>query len=92
MSVIKVKSVARVALYTTPNCGYCTLLKRLIRGKSVAFEEVDVSSDFAKRRWLAAQTGRRTVPQLFIDDRPVGGYTDVVALDRSGELDRLLAS
>ena len=83
--------VARVAIYTTPHCGYCVLLKRLIRGKSVPFEEVDVSQDVPKRRWLAAQTGQRTVPQLFIDDRSVGGYAETIALDRSGELDRLLA-
>jgi glutaredoxin 3 len=82
--------VADVRIYTAPFCGYCTLLKRLMRAKGVAFEEFDVARDSEQRRWLASVTGRRTVPQLFIDGRPHGGYTDAVALDRAGELDRLL--
>jgi glutaredoxin 3 len=84
-------SVARVSIYTTPFCGYCVMLKRLMQSKSVAFDEIDVSNDVQKRRWLEAATGRRTVPQLFVDDQPLGGYTDALALDRKGELDRLLA-
>jgi glutaredoxin 3 len=91
VSVITFLSVTRVAIYTTPYCGYCVMLKRLMQSKSVVFEEIDVSEDVQKRRWLAAQTGQRTVPQLFIDDRSYGGYTEAVALDRRGELDRLLA-
>ena len=82
--------MADVRIYTTPACGYCTMLKRLMRAKGVVFEEFDVARDSEKRRWLASATGRRTVPQLFIDGQPHGGYTDAVALDRAGELDRLL--
>jgi glutaredoxin 3 len=66
------------------------MLKRLMRSKGVAFQEFNVAGDFEKRRWLAGATGRRTVPQLFIDGQARGGYTDALALDRSGELDRLL--
>jgi glutaredoxin 3 len=79
-----------VAIYTTQYCGYCTMLKRFMREKGVVFEELDVANDDEKRRWLADVTGQRTVPQLFIDGVSYGGYTDIVALDRRGELDKHL--
>lgn len=82
--------MAHVAIYTTPSCPYCVMAKRLMREKGVAFDEVDVAQDFDKRRWLVERTGQRTVPQVFIDGNPYGGYTDLVALDRKGELDPLL--
>jgi len=68
------------------------MLKKLLRTKNVTFEEVDVATDWKKRQWLEAATGQRTVPQLFIDGQSYGGYTDAVALDRTGELDRLLGT
>ncbi len=58
--------------------------------KGIRPELIDVSGDDEKREWLVETTGRRTVPQVFINDQPVGGYTDLVALDRSGGLDPLL--
>jgi glutaredoxin 3 len=82
--------VAEVVVYTTEYCGYCRRAKQLLDGKRVAYEEVDVTSDDARRAWLVETTGRRTVPQIFIAGRPVGGYDDLVALERRGELDRLL--
>lgn len=63
----------------------------LLRSKGVAFTEVDVSDDWEKRQWLAEVTRQRTVPQVFIGGKPVGGFDDLARLDRSGELDRLLA-
>ena len=57
---------------------------------SVAFEHVDTTGDPDKRRWLVEATGRTTVPQIFIDGRAVGGYTDIRALDERGVLDRML--
>jgi glutaredoxin 3 len=66
------------------------MLKRLLRAKGVAFDEIDVADDVEKRRWLRGATGQMTVPQLFIDGKSYGGYTDAVALDRAGELDPLL--
>jgi glutaredoxin 3 len=77
-------------MYATSTCVYCHLAKQLLRDKGVAFEEIDVSRDPARRRWLTEVTSRRTVPQVFIDDRPYGGFTDLAALDRQGKLDALL--
>lgn len=82
--------MATVRIYTTPTCPYCIAALLLLRKKGVAFENVDVSGDRPKRAWLAQVTGRTTVPQVFVGDRALGGYTDIAALDRRGELDGLL--
>ena len=82
---------ARVTIYTRQWCGYCTAAERLLKGKGVAFENIDCTGDNEKRKWLAEITGRTTVPQIFIDGRPIGGYDDMRALDQRGELDKLLA-
>ena len=68
------------------------MAKRLMRDKGVSYEEIDVATDTEKRRWLVEVTGQRTVPQVFIDGKPYGGYTDIAALDRAGKLDPLLAA
>jgi glutaredoxin 3 len=83
--------MSEVLVYTTPSCPYCVMAKRLLTQKGVAFQEIDVAHDDAKRRWLAETTGQRTVPQIFIDGRAYGGFTDIAALDRQGKLDPLLA-
>lgn len=83
--------MANVVIYRTPYCGYCVRARRLLAQKGVPFEEVDVAGDSGKRQWLFDVTRRRTVPQVFINGRPVGGFDDLARLDRSGELDRLLA-
>ncbi|HYP87972.1 MAG TPA: glutaredoxin 3 [Polyangiaceae bacterium] len=83
--------MAEVLVYRTPYCPYCVRVKHLLEGKGVPFKEIDVSDDPGKRRWLADVTRRRTVPQVFINGKPVGGFDEVAALNRSGELDRLLA-
>jgi glutaredoxin 3 len=82
--------MTEVQLYTTPSCGYCVMAKRLLTKKGVAFQEIDVAGDWAKRRWLMEITGQRTVPQVFIAGKPYGGFTDIAALDREGKLDPLL--
>jgi glutaredoxin 3 len=82
---------ARVKIYTRRLCGYCFAAVRLLEKKGVAYEEIDATGDRELRRWLAEATGRTTVPQVFIDDKPIGGYDDLRALDRSGALDALLA-
>ncbi len=66
------------------------MAKRLMREKGVVFDEIDVANDAERRRWLVQTTGQRTVPQVFIGGKPYGGYTDIAALDRKGELDPLL--
>ncbi|MCZ7683298.1 MAG: glutaredoxin 3 [Sandaracinaceae bacterium] len=83
--------MAEVRIYLTRTCGYCTAAKRLLDAKGVRYEEIDVTGDNEARAWLREVTGRGTVPQVFIDGRPYGGFTDLAALDRRGELDRLLA-
>jgi glutaredoxin 3 len=82
--------MARVVIYLTRYCPYCTAAKALFRSKSVAFEEIDVSSDPARRAEMEQRSRRRTVPQIFIDGEPIGGYDDARRLDSTGELDRLL--
>lgn len=83
---------AHVKIYTRKWCGYCTAAEKLLAQKGVRYEQVDATGDPATRKWLADTTGRSTVPQIFIDGKPVGGYDDLRALDRSGALDRLLGT
>ena len=83
--------MAEVVVYRTPFCGYCFRVKHLLESKGVPFKEVDVSHDQDKRQWLAEVTRQRTVPQVFINGQSVGGFDDLARLNRSGELDRLLA-
>jgi glutaredoxin 3 len=81
---------AQVKIFTTSWCGYCHAAIRLLQQKGVPFEQID-AQDGKTRRWLREVTGRSTVPQIFIDGKSVGGFTDIRALDERGELDRLLA-
>lgn len=78
--------MARVTVYTTRDCPFCVLAKRLLESRGIAFEEIDVSGDDALRTALVQRTGRRTVPQIFIDDEPIGGYDALAAMDARGEL------
>lgn len=81
-----------VKIYTTPVCYYCDRAKELLRKKGVEFEEIDVSRDDELRLKLVEMSGGlRTVPQIWIGDRHVGGFDALSALDQSGELDQLLA-
>jgi glutaredoxin 3 len=82
---------ARVRMYTTLICPYCIRAKMLLKAKGVAYEEIDVSRDHDMRDWLVKVTGRRTVPQIFINEEPIGGFDDMRALDLAGELDKKLA-
>jgi glutaredoxin 3 len=82
-----------VTLYITPFCGYCTAAKRLLARKGVAFTEIDVTADPAYRREMVQRAGGgRTLPQIFIGERHVGGYDAISALERAGRLDPLLAA
>ncbi|MBK9034748.1 MAG: glutaredoxin 3 [Myxococcales bacterium] len=83
--------MATVVIYTRAMCPFCWRATKLLDKKGVAYEERDCTGDNATRAWLVEATGQNTVPQVFINDRPVGGYDDIAALDRRGELDRLLA-
>ena len=79
-----------VKVYSTNYCPYCTRAKQLLTKRGIPFDEVDVTTDDATRAWLVQTTGRRTVPQIFINGEPIGGYDDLHELDRTGELQRRL--
>jgi glutaredoxin 3 len=79
-----------VRLYVTGWCPYCQRARGLLAKKGVEFTEIDVDEDGKLREDMIARSGRRTVPQIFIGDKHVGGCDDLFALDSSGELDRLL--
>jgi glutaredoxin 3 len=79
-----------VKIYTTSWCPYCVRAKRLLDKKGVAYQEVDVEGDDETRARLVQQTGRRTVPQIFIGEHHVGGSDDLHDLEAQGKLDALL--
>ena len=83
----------RILLYTTQYCGYCRAAKNLLRAKGLEFQEIDVGFDSAKRvEMVERAAGLRTVPQIFIHGRHVGGYDELAALEREGKLDEWLAN
>ena len=83
--------MAKVEIYTTMWCPFCHRAKGLLTAKGVAFTEVDVDVTAGARDEMVARSGgRRTVPQIFIDNRHVGGCDDLMALERGGKLDPLL--
>ena len=84
--------MSKVEIYTTRFCPYCIMAKQLLGRKGIAYQETDVSGDDAARRMLRDRTGRRTVPQIFINGQSVGGYDDIAELDRQGKLDPMLAA
>jgi len=83
---------AKIIMYATGYCPYCTFAEKLLRAKGVvSIEKIRVDTEPQRRAEMMARTGRRTVPQIYIGERHVGGYDDLVVLDRAGELDPLLA-
>jgi glutaredoxin 3 len=79
-----------VTLYLADWCPYCQRAKNLLTWKNVAFREINVDDEPKLREEMMERSGRRTVPQIFIGDRHVGGCDDLFELERSGELDRLI--
>lgn len=79
-----------VTIYLTGWCPYCQRAKQLLGAKNVTFHEINVDDDAKFRTEMIERSGRRTVPQIFIGEKHVGGCDDLFALDRSGELDRLI--
>jgi GrxC family glutaredoxin len=82
--------MVRVVIYTTTYCPYCSAAKALLRSKKICFEEIDVTRDSSRRAEMEQLSQRRTVPQIFIDGKCIGGFDDARRLDAAGELDRLL--
>ena len=83
--------MAQVVIYTTNYCPYCTAAKALLRRKDVNFEEIDVTDNPARRAEMERLSQRWTVPQIFIDGLPIGGFDDMNRLELTGMLDPLLA-
>jgi glutaredoxin 3 len=81
----------KIVMYATSTCGYCWRAARLLTAKGCIFETIDVTFDRPRRAWLVQQTGRRTVPQIRIGDRWVGGFEEIRELDAKGEFDRILS-
>lgn len=85
--------MARILIYATGACPFCVMAEKLLRAKGIAdIDKVRVDLDPARRDEMMQRTGRRTVPQIYVGERHVGGYDDLVALDRAGGLDPLLAA
>jgi glutaredoxin 3 len=81
-----------IIMYSTAWCGFCQRARGLLERKGAALREIKIDEDAGERDIMLRKSGgRRTVPQIFIGERHIGGYDDLVALDRSGELDKLLA-
>jgi glutaredoxin 3 len=78
--------MARIEVYTTPSCPYCVRAKRLLKERGLAYEEIDIANDDALRLDVMRRSGRRTVPQIFIDGRSIGGFEELAALDTAGDL------
>jgi len=79
-------------MYSTRVCPYCVMAEKLLQKKGVQnLQKILIDVDPARREEMMSRTGRRTVPQIYIGDRHIGGYDDLAALDRAGGLDPLLA-
>lgn len=79
-----------VVMYTTAICPYCQMARRLFSEKGVKFTEIRVDQNPAKRSEMMEKSGQRTVPQIWVGDKHVGGFDDAYALERKGKLDALL--
>ncbi len=84
--------MAKIVMYTTQQCPFCVRAKALLRHKGVMFDEIDVGQDASLREKMIEESGRRTVPQIFVNGTPIGGFEELRELDQQGELDRLLAA
>jgi glutaredoxin 3 len=82
----------RVTIYSTRWCGYCVRAKALLESRGVEYEEISLDDDPAFRQKLFELTGNWTVPQILIDGKPIGGYTELWRLDRERRLDELFAA
>jgi len=83
--------VAKVEVYSSAHCPYCVMAKQLLDRKGVVYTEISVDLDPSKRQLMMKKSRQRTVPQIFINDESIGGYTDLVAINNSKRLDNLLS-
>ena len=81
----------KVVIYTGPMCNYCSAAKHLLNKKKINYEEIDIGYDDKKREeMLKKSKGAKTIPQIFVEDKHIGGYVELKALESKGELDTLL--
>lgn len=91
--IVLEKPMPNIEIYTQPFCSYCARALGLLRGKGVAFTEIDAPRGSpARQDAISRSGGRTTAPQIFIDGRAIGGCDELMALDRAGQLDKLLAA
>jgi glutaredoxin 3 len=84
--------MARIQVYTTRWCGYCVRAKALLDSRQIPYEEINLDDDPGFRQTIHDLTGGWTVPQILIDGKPIGGYTELWRLDRDGRLAELVAA
>lgn len=82
--------MANVIVYSSNHCPYCVRAKMLLDQKGISYEEIRVDTHPEKREEMVAKSGRMTVPQIFINNQPIGGFDDLYALNTQGKLDELL--
>ena len=85
-------AMAKVTIYTRPFCGYCARALKVLGEKGIDFTEVEAGMDPKLRQEMMDRSGRTTFPQIFVGDSHIGGCDDMMALERSGKLDALLAA
>jgi glutaredoxin 3 len=83
-------STPKITVYTKQNCPFCVRAKRLLEKKGAAFDEVSVEGKDELRTWLVEKTGQMTVPQIFVGERSLGGFSDLDALEQAGKLEPIL--
>ena len=79
--------MTQVKILTSPNCNYCHAAKNLLQQQSITYQEIDLLKDGEQAKQLLTQSGQRTVPQIFIDEKPIGGYTELSQLISNSEFD-----
>lgn len=82
--------MTKIIIYTKANCPYCEWAKQFLHSKQLSYEEIRVDLDPEKLKEMENLSKRRTVPQIVINDRPIGGYDDMIRLSKTGELNTLL--
>lgn len=84
--------MTKIEIYTTDYCPFCKKAKAFLQSKGLEYTEIDITSNEAEMRAKLSQMtgGRSTVPQIFINEKSIGGYTDIIDLEKSGKLDALL--
>ena len=84
--------MTHVLIYSKANCPYCEWAKNFFKNKNIPFEEIRIDLNEEKRQEMEQLTKRRTVPQIFINQEPIGGYDDLIKLDQTGKLAKLITS